>query len=172
MNTLFAISLTLAFVCIVSQLSNNSHRIILIATIIILFFPSISKYRSFIIRDFGYLSCYLWSLYFILRFCAQPNKKFLSAWLAFAALSSLFRFEGIIFVLIAPYFLLLFGTTSIPHKKKLLAVLGVILGLSSILLLFWYINDKYMDSVTANQHIESLMDFFAANIQKDLATNP
>ena len=68
LNTLFATLLSLAFVAIVKDLSTNNTAIIIIATVIILFFPSINKYRSFIIRDFGYLACYLWSLYFIVRF--------------------------------------------------------------------------------------------------------
>jgi 4-amino-4-deoxy-L-arabinose transferase-like glycosyltransferase len=168
LNTLFAISLTLAFVCIVAELSDNNQRIILLATVMILMFPSISKYRSFIIRDFGYLSCYLWSLYFLFKFCVQPNKKYLIAWLVFAGLSSLFRFEGIIFVLIAPYFLFLFGSNAIPHRKKVLAMLSVVLAVSSVTIVFWYINDKYTDSIAANQDIGSLTDFFIANIQNGL----
>ena len=172
LNTVLAISLTLAFVCIVAELSNNNRRVIIIAVIVILLFPSISKYRSFIIRDFGYLSCYLWSLYFIFRFCAQTNKTYLIGWIVFAGLSSLFRFEGIVFMLIAPYFLFLFGATSIPHRKKVLAVLSVLLASCSVATIFWYVNDKYTDSVAANQSINSLWDFFAANIQMRLGGEP
>ena len=172
LNTLLATSLTLAFVCIVAELSNNNRRIILIAMLVVLLFPSITKYRSFIIRDFGYLSCYLWSLYFIFRFCATTNKKHLMGWLVFAGLSSLFRFEGIVFILIAPYFLFLFGATSIPHRKTILTILSSLLAISSVALLFWYVNDKYMDSVemarAAGQDIQGLSDLFIANIQTRL----
>ena len=172
LNTFFAISLTLAFVCIVAELSNNNRRTIFIAIVVILLFPSISKYRSFVIRDFGYLSCYLWSLYFIFRFCATQNKNHLIGWLVFAAISSLFRFEGIVFVLIAPYFLFLFGATAIPNRKKLLALLSVVIAVGSAALVFWYINDKYMDSVKvaglAGKDIQNLNDLFIANIQARL----
>jgi hypothetical protein len=172
LNTLFAISLTLAFVCIVSELSNNNRRIILIAMIVILLFPSINKYRSFIIRDFGYLSCYLWSLYFIFRYCATNNKNHLFGWVVFAALSSLFRFEGIVFVLIAPYFLFLFSATGHPHRKKLLALMSGIIAFASAALIFWYLNDKYMDSVemakAAGKDIEGLIDLFLMNMQERL----
>ena len=172
LNTLLATSLTLAFVCIVAELSNNNRRIVAIAVLVILLFPSISKYRSFIIRDFGYLSCYLWSLYFVLRFCATTDKRHLIGWLVFAGLSSLFRFEGIVFILIAPYFLFLFGATSIPHRKKILTLLSGLLAISSMALLFWYVNDKYMDSVetakNAGQDIQGLSDLFIANIQNGL----
>lgn len=172
LNTLLAISLTLAFVCIVAELSDNKRRVVLIAMAVILLFPSVSKYRSFIIRDFGYLSCYLWSLYFIFRFCATADKKHLLGWLVFAALSSLFRFEGIVFVLIAPYFLFLFSGSAIPHRKKLLTALSVVITVASTALVLWYINDKYMGAVKAakiaGQDIESLTDLFLANIQARL----
>lgn len=172
LDTLLATSLTLAFVCIVAELSNNNRRIILIAMLVVLLFPSITKYRSFIIRDFGYLSCYLWSVYFIFRFCAAPNKKHLMGWLVFAGLSSLFRFEGIVFILIAPYFLFMFGATSIPHRKTILTILSGLLAISSVALLFWYVNDKYMDSVemarATGQDIQGLSDLFIANIQSRL----
>ncbi|NND01001.1 MAG: hypothetical protein HKN85_12535 [Gammaproteobacteria bacterium] len=172
LNTLLATSLTLAFVCIVAELSRNNRRIIIIAMALILFFPSISKYRSFVIRDFGYLSCYLWSLYFIFRYCTTLKKSHLIGWLVFAGLSSLFRFEGIVFMLIAPYFLILFGATTMPNRKTIMATLSVAIITISVALLFWYINDKYMDSVEnallAGKDIQNLGDLFFANIQERL----
>lgn len=171
-NTLMAISLTLAFVSIVGQLSNHNRRIVFIAAVVILLFPSISKYRAFVIRDFGYLSCYLWSLYFLLRYCSSFSKNHLAAWLIFAGLSSLFRFEGIIFVLIAPYFLFLFAATKIPHRRTLIFFLSALIAVCSIALMFWYINDKYMASVEvarqAGKDIRNLSDLFANNFQQRL----
>ena len=182
LNTIFSISLTLAFICIVAELSsqtestNRRQRILIIAAIVILFFPSISKYRSFVIRDFGYLSFYLWSLYFIFRFCATPNKKNLIGWLLSAGLSCLFRFEGIFFAFVAPYFLLLFGATSLPHRKSILATLSVFITAISSALLFWYAQDKYLDMVeiakSSNKNIHGLGDLFLANIRHQLGNQP
>lgn len=169
LNTFFVTSLTLAFVCIVADLSNNNRRIILIAVVVVLLFPSISKYRSFMIRDFGYLSCYLWSLFFIFRYCSSQQKQHLAGWLLFAVLSCLFRFEGIAFLLIAPYFLLLFNAQRMPHRKAILGGLSVaIISLSSVLL-YWYLNDKYnamMEVARLNgENIHSLSDLFFANLE-------
>lgn len=176
LNTLLITSTTLAFVCIVSLLSNNNRRIIFIAAVIIILLPSISKYRSFIIRDFGYISFYLWSLYFIFRYCVEWKKQYLLGWLLCAGLSSLFRFEGIIFILIAPYFLFLFTARAIPHRKKLILALSTILVAASGALLYWYINDKYTDSVEvarlAGKNINSIYDLFIANIQTRLGDRP
>ena len=171
-NTAMVVSLCLAFVSIVGQLSNHNRRIVLIAAIVIVFFPSISKYRSFVIRDFGYLSCYLWSLYFLFRYCTSFKKTHLAAWLVFAALSSLFRFEGIIFILIAPYFLFLFAATKVNNRRLLIVTLSAVLAISCISLMYWYIHDKYMDSVEvarlAGRDISGLTDLFLANMQARL----
>jgi len=170
LNTVLATSLTLAFVCIVGELSNNNRRIILIAMLVVLFFPSITKYRSFIIRDFGYLSCYLWSLYFIFRFCSTLNKSHLIGWLLFAALSCLFRFEGIAFLLIAPYFLVLFTATKMPHRRLILMSLSVALVIISIGLTVWYVTDKYAGLIKAAQQsgkdVENVLDLFLMNTQE------
>ncbi len=172
LNTFLAISLSIAFVCIVSELSNNNHRIILISMFIILLFPSITKYRSFIIRDYGYLSCYLWSLYFIFRFCNTLDKRHLIGWLSFAALSCLFRFEGIAFLLIAPYFLIVFTATQMPHRRLILMSLSTVLIAVSIGLTFWYINDKYASLIEiardSGQDVRNAFDLFLINTQEKL----
>jgi len=175
LNTLFATSLTLGFVCIVGELSENNRRIIIIAAVVVILFPSISKYRAFIIRDFGYLSCYLWSLYFIVRFCSTLNKKHLIGWLLFAVLSFLFRFEGIAFLLIAPYFLILFTATRMPHRRVILSSLSVGIIAVSISLLYWYINDKYNAMIEMaklnGDDIQSVTDLFFANIEQRFGEN-
>lgn len=170
LNAFFVISLTLAFASIVGELSNNNRRIILVAMVVILFFPSITKYRSFIIRDFGYLSCYLWSLYFILKFCTSLQKQHLVGWLCFAVLSCLFRFEGIAFLLIVPYFLVLFTATRMPHRRTILVSLSIGIFVVSIAVLYWYITDKYnalMEMGNANgDDIQGLSDLFFANVRQ------
>ncbi len=172
LNTLFVTSLTLAFVCIVGELSNNNRRIILIAMLVILLFPSITKYRSFIIRDFGYLSCYLWSLYFIFRFCNTLNKSHLIGWLVFAALSCLFRFEGIAFLLIAPYFLFLFTARRVPHRRTILSVLSIAIAAISVSLIIWYVNDKYASMIemaqASGKNVNNVTDLFLENLKTKL----
>lgn len=172
LNTLFVTSLTLAFVCIVAELSGNNRRIVLIAAVVILMFPSINKYRSFMIRDFGYLSCYLWSLYFIFRYCSTFQRNHLIGWLVFAAASCLFRFEGIAFLLIAPYFLLMFSTAKMPHRGKVLWLLSVVIVAISTALVFWYFNDKYSAmlemAARTGKDINGITDLFLANIKQGL----
>lgn len=172
LNTLLVTSLTLAYVCIVGELSNNNRRIIVIAMVVILFFPSITKFRSFLIRDFAYLSCYLWSLYFIFRYCSTLNKKHLIGWLAFAALSCLFRFEGIAFLLIAPYFLLLFSTGQFTNRRLLFTGLSILIFAVCLALMAWYVNDKYAAMIKVAQDsgkdIHNVFDLFVASTKHQL----
>jgi len=172
LNLALVTSLTLAFVCIVAELSNNNKRIILIAALVILFFPSISKYRSFIIRDFGYLSCYLWSLYFVFCFIRTLNKKHLIGWLTFAALSCLFRFEGITLLLIAPYFLVAFTATQIPHRKLILTSMSITIVIACMALTYWYVNDKYASMIEvaklSGKDIDNIFDLFLASTSEQL----
>jgi len=168
LNALFATSMTLAFVAIVDQLSNNNRRIVLIATLIILLFPSITKYRAYIIRDFAYLSFYLWSLYFLFRFCSTLNKKHLVGWLAATALGCLFRFEGIILMLVAPYFLFVFSTGHIRHRRKVLAALSVSIIVASVAVIYWYMQDKYLASLQlaqlAGRDVNNVLELLLSNI--------
>lgn len=172
LNLFLVTSLTVAFVCIVGDLSSNNKRIMLIAALVILFFPSITKYRSFVIRDFGYLSCYLWSLYFIFRFCITLNKKHLIGWIVFAILSCLFRIEGIAFLLIASYFLVVFTATKIPHRKLILSGLSVSLVVLSLTLLIFYVREKYAPMIEVAQasgkDINTIFDLFIAKTQDKL----
>lgn len=170
LNTFLATSMTIAFIAIVGELSNNNRRILVIAAVVILLFPSITKYRPYIIRDFGYLSCYLWSLYFIFRFCNSLHKKHLVGWITAAGLSCLFRFEGIVLLLVAPYFLLVFSAHRIPHRKKVLVSLSATIIVVSTLIISWYLQNKYAANIKLAQSeghdINNVLDLFLSNIKQ------
>ncbi len=170
LNGFFVILLTFAFTNVVGELSAYDRRIMLIALVVVVLFPSITKYRSLLIRDFGYLALYLWSLYFILRFCNQPKKEYLLAWLVLAATSCLFRFEGIAFLLVAPYFLVLFVGHNLQHRRAILLWGAVGLFALAIALLGWYVQAKYASSIIAAQQsgleIDSLKDLFFHNLNQ------
>jgi len=169
LNTLLATSLSLAFIAIVGELSDNDITTLLIAAFVILLFPSITKYRAYIIRDFGYLSFYLWSLFFIFRFCRSSNKNDLIGWFFSSAASCIFRFEGIILILVVPYFLFVFSNTGLRHKRKLIAALTLSIITICASVVFFYLQDKYDAKVQlaqlAGQDIDGVVDLFMDNIK-------
>jgi len=176
LNIILNASLSFAFVCIIAQLSNYNRRIIVISILVILLFPSISKFRSFVIRDIGYLSCYLWSLYFIFRFCKKKDKSSLAGWLTFSLLSSLFRVEGIAFTLITPYFLFLFTPTQTSYKKLISICLSLTLLIVSAVLIGWYINDKYKGLIelarASGADVNNAIDLFIMKTENDFQGEP
>lgn len=175
LNSMLAISLTLAFICIIDDLSHHNRRIVIIATLVILLFPSISKYRAFIIRDFGYLSFYLWSIYFIFRFCQTHSKKHFVAWLSMAAISCLFRFEGVVFLLIAPYFLLLFINQNLRHRRIVLISLSITLLVCTTLLVAWFVSEKYASMIElarkSGKDVHNVIDLFIQNFKDSAGEN-
>ncbi len=175
LNTLLATSLTLAFVAIVGELSGQHKRTLLIAAVVILLYPSLTKYRAYVIRDFGFLSFYLWSLYFLIRFCNLGGKKHLLAWLSATAISCLFRFEGIILMLVAPYFLYSFSTERIQHRKKILLGMAASIVSASIFIIWWYLESKYQSAIQVakenGQPVSNVLDLFLLNLDS-LFTTP
>ncbi len=175
LNTFFAITLSLGFVAVVGELSNNDRKTLLIAALVILLFPSITKYRAYIIRDFAYLSLYLWSLYFVFRFCNTRNKKHLLGWLITTGVSCLFRFEGIILLFVAPYFLLVFSSGQLQHRRKILTVLSVVIVVAATASIYWYLEQKYASSIKLAQQnglaISNIFDLFLLNVSEQFGSS-
>ena len=170
LNGVFIILLTFAFTNVVGELSGYDRRIMLIALVVVVVFPSITKYRAYIIRDFGYLAFYLWSLYYLLRFCRDHKKQYLMGWIALAGASCLFRFEGIAFLLISPYFLVLFVGQDLQHRKTILRAGAALILVAALGALSWYVQNKYTATLIAAGHaglnITSLSDLFFHNLSQ------
>ena len=101
----------LGFLACVHALGGNKKTLV-IAAILILLFPSFNKYRSFIIRDAGFIAFYLWSLYhlFLAVKTEQAYRYAISFILIFIA--TLFRIEAVAFLAIVPLYLLYANSNS------------------------------------------------------------
>ena len=189
LNVFFIVLLSLGFICTVGELDKyrlstdksssvlsqsnkecfkQSTSIILIAALTILLFPSLTKYRSFIILDFAYLSCYIWSLYFIFKYSISGRLSHLLCWLCLAVIGCLFRFESIAFVLLAPYFLFVIGKPSNKVQRPILVILFSLLASACIAIFWWYANDKYAATIAyaqaTGENIDNLWDLFFSNL--------
>ena len=131
---------------------NNDRKTLLIAALVILLFPSITKYRAYIIRDFAYLSpVSMVALLCFFAFCYTRNKKHLLGWLITTSVSCLFRFEGIILLFVAPYFLLVFSSGQLQHRRKILTALSVVIVVAATASIYWYLEQKYASSIKLAQ---------------------
>lgn len=101
-TSIFACLTCLGFIAVVSVISGNDKRLMILAALIILLLPSISKYRSFITRDFAYLACYCWSLYYLLLYLDRRKLWLIVLSVALALISANFRLEGILFAALIP----------------------------------------------------------------------
>ena len=130
LNACMHVLIVLGFLACVHRLG-ASKRTLLIAALIILLFPSLNKYRAFIIRDAGFIAFYLWSIYFLIL--AIETKKihcFLWSFL-FIICATLFRIEAIAILAIIPWFLLYIYS---DQKYKFFWLCGTIF--SSIVIFF------------------------------------
>lgn len=113
--SLFYLLLCLSFVAIVRHLGGNS-RVQLFALLVILCHPMVNNYRSAIMRDPGFWVLSLLSLLELLRYNRKPVLKHQLRWLLYSALAILFRFEAILFVLLAPLGLLVSMNLQLSHR--------------------------------------------------------
>jgi len=130
-SSIFVCITCLGFVACVGLLSDGNQRIMIIAALVILLLPSISKYRSFIIRDFAYLACYFWAIYYLLRYLQARHYLYLGTSLLLFLLSANFRLEGILFFALTPIAIFYAQATSSSRlwKQRILVVLLLPLAL-------------------------------------------
>jgi len=134
LNIVLTALLLVAFLSVVHELGADRTTLI-IAAIVILLFPELNKYRSYIIRDTGYLALYMWSLVFLVRYWKTWRTDNFWKWFLCAGFACLFRAEGLVFLTLVPMLVWMRRQVS-PIQRfvhyLLLAALGVALfaGLS------------------------------------------
>ncbi len=101
LNAGLTVLLIIAFLAVVQELGADRPTVIA-AAFVILLFPELNKYRSFIIRDTGYLAFYMASLLYLFRYWKTWKPEFFWKWFGCAGLASLFRPEGVVFLTLIP----------------------------------------------------------------------
>ena len=116
LNACLFASLTCGFLFTVYQLGGTRSTLIF-AAIILLLFPSLNKFRPFIIRDAGYLSFYVWALGFLFAHCKSRNLLPLIIAFACLAMAGLFRIEAFAILAMIPLILLGIRANSTWQKR-------------------------------------------------------
>jgi len=104
LNILFHTASTLGFLACVHALGANK-RTLIIAALIILLFPSMNKYRAFIIRDAGFIAFYLWTIYHLIQGINKNQVSHLIWACLTIVFASLFRLEAIVPLFILPVYM-------------------------------------------------------------------
>ena len=103
------------FVAIVSVLS-QSRRLVWFALLVVLLSHQFNSVREYIVRDHGFWTFYLVSVYFLLQYVDGFKKKYALVWSASLLAATLFRIEGAIFLLVLPFIVWCFPAISLRRR--------------------------------------------------------
>lgn len=102
LDGLFSLISVVTFIAIVRFFTDNI-RTLLFAALIILLCHDFNAVREYIIRDHGFWAFYLLSILFLLHFMRTPNWRYALGWSSSLIIATLFRIEGLFFLLFLPF---------------------------------------------------------------------
>lgn len=97
--------LGVGFVALASVLGGG-RRTPLLAAVLVLLFPALNGFRSYISSDAGYWAFYVWSLAYFMHYAAARDRRSLAGWALAGLAALLFAVEGLVFLLVVPLWLL------------------------------------------------------------------
>ncbi len=97
LNAVLTALAVVAFTALVRELGGD-RKTVIAAAIVVLLYPGLNEYRSFVIRDAGYLGFYLLALLLFVREMKTPSLARRVGWVAAMLVASLFRIEGFVFL--------------------------------------------------------------------------
>ena len=166
LNAIFFSLISFGFIAVVGQLGGRSNTIRVISLTLILFFPSIIKYRPDIFREFGFLSCYFWSIYCLLEFNKTNKSRYLFFWFLLLSVGVLFRMESAILLLSLSLVILagpIYKKLSQINKKVIF--IGLLAGLFILGLLFSALQFLLNDTST----LHSILSYPIEYIERGLS---
>jgi len=138
LNTLFFTGAVVLFVLTVRVFGGDSKRLTVLAAFVALMHPAFNEYRAFIIRDAGYLVCFLGALYLLGRYRMFGDVyNGLGAILALLV-ATLFRIEGLIFLLCSPILFSVLRPKPLGLRWSVLMVM-VVAGAALLLVVAWWL---------------------------------
>lgn len=157
-NVVFTITLVIAFMSIIKEIS-PSRLLQIFSMIIIIGHPKLHHYEKYVIRDLGYWAFLMLSLYYVVRYChANGWRHLISGWTCLY-IASLFRIEGIIFILLYPLILLVKEEPITKRIKKTLT-LYTLFGILSMIALFCHIKGINIYASTRLSEINIYLRYF------------
>jgi len=143
LDALFSMLSVLMFIGIVQQLSGQAlqhkKRILWFAALVILMAHEFNSTRSYIVRDHGFWAFYLSSLFLLVRYVEVLRWPYAFGWGITLVIATLFRIEGIIFLLLFPYVLWFRTSLSYWQRTKSFLQLSFIPLLLGVVVFGWLI---------------------------------
>jgi hypothetical protein len=142
LNSLFFSAASVFFVLVVHAFGGTTRRLVSLAVLLAVVHPSFNEYRSFIIRDAGYLAFYLVAVFFLARCANRLSATNVIGSIAALVAATLFRIEGAVFVVAIPLLLtvVLTKTDRGPWRQLILLVLSALI--LTVLLGWWLMAPK------------------------------
>jgi hypothetical protein len=152
LNALFTAITCTSFVLIIKEFGGKDRATLWFASLIILCFPNLNEYRNMVIRDHGYWAFYLLSCYFFIKAYQHVSVKTMAPLLISSALATLFRIEGLLFVLLLPALAIIHHQPTSKSKKTL--VLQALTILLLVGLTYSFIHNKSLIGFSKLAQIE------------------
>lgn len=148
-TALSAAMLTYVFLVLLQEIDREKTVPFFIAVFVIVFFSELNETRNLIVREHGYWSFYLLALLLFLRFYRLPTIFYGLGWNMCMIIATLFRIEGLVFLVLLPVlFLLRKDLRLLTRCRQFLAAncltMGLVLG--GLLLFFTGLLPEWLNS--------------------------
>lgn len=114
-NAVLMAMLVVVFILLVKEMG-GAVREQYFALLVILLYPYLNHVRDSIVRDFGYYAFLLCSLLFFMRYLRDCRWRYAIGWSVCAMVATLFRIEGGVVFLLAPF--VIFAKSNLIFLKK------------------------------------------------------
>lgn len=146
LNGFFTCITVAAFILIIKELG-GSFKTLWLAAFVILVAHDFNSVREYIIRDHGFWSFYVISIFLLLHYFRKPHWLTALAWSTSAMIATLFRIEGAIFLLALPCLSLV--SFQYPLRRRIifffnLNLLTLLIGIFLLAWLFSHPNPQQM----------------------------
>jgi hypothetical protein len=129
----------MAVVCFISLIHEvgGAKKTVLAAAFVVLLYPGINEYRSFIGRDAGYIAFYLLSLLLLFKYANSPRFGYAIGWAISIFAAALFRIEGFLFLLILPLLYQWRRVTTLSARLMLIITMIGACLVSGLIMVWW-----------------------------------
>lgn len=143
-NALLTALLMLSFLGLVAELGGD-RRTLYAAAFLVLLHPGFNDFRAYVIRDFGYWAFYVLALGLFLRHWREPSWGRALSWSAAMLVATLFRIEGLVFLLALPVLSQLRRGLSMRRRLLMLAASVAAVAVVGLGFSWWIYHSNHMN---------------------------